>query len=142
MSKTRMFPIYGRIPACYNPQRLSDRRNKLRALRLEQNRKPDKIEDFITYEDSDSEEETPTVQNEILSTTYNIVDYVRCKEMQLKNIRSLSIDYGTRHILTHELFKETPIQLGNLNKVLCSQWLSEKQVIFGTKCSKVIKLNK
>lgn len=50
-------------------------------FRLEQQRKPDKPEDFVCYSDSDSEEETPSQQHRILTTSYNFVDYVRSREI-------------------------------------------------------------
>lgn len=80
------------------------------------------------YQDSDSEEETPLQQNEVLRTSYNFADYVRSRESDYPERRSISHSYATRHILTHDMFRETPITLGNVNKVFCAQWLGSSQV--------------
>ncbi|XP_026463683.1 DDB1- and CUL4-associated factor 12-like [Ctenocephalides felis] len=138
MSRTERKPVVGALPPCYIPSRLEERRTRARILRQERQRKPDKPEDFVLYEDSDSDVETPAQQQRILRTSYNFVDFVRSRELQLKEVRNVRLDYASRHILTHEMFKETPLKIGVVNKVFCSQWLSDRQIVFGTKCNKLM----
>ncbi|KOB69033.1 putative ddb1-and cul4-associated factor 12 [Operophtera brumata] len=73
MAQTVRRAIEGRYPSCYVSSRIEERRAKARALRAEQQRKLEKPEDFVCYSDSDSEEETPTQQHKILSTSYNFI---------------------------------------------------------------------
>lgn len=49
----------------------------------------------------------------------------------------LSSEYGTRHMLSNSMLKEYPVLRPKMNKIFCSQWLSHRQIVFGTKCNKV-----
>lgn len=137
MSEVERIPIHGRVPPNAVRQRLEKRRSRLRALRQEKARKPEKPEDFVSYEESEDEEESIATERRFLNTSYNFIDYVRSREMGMRERRSVNFDFPSRHILSHEMFKEHPITLNNVNKIFCSQWLSDRQVVFGTKCNKV-----
>jgi len=141
MAQTRRVPVFGSRPPCAYQSRLDERSLQLRMARLERSRKTDKPEDFVCYEDSDEDEESTMSLCTMLNSSYNFVDYIRNREYGMREYRSVNQNHGTRHILTHDLFKERSIPLKTMNKVFCSQWLSSKQIVFGTKCNKVSTLN-
>ena len=86
MVKTVRHSVVGTHPSCHVPARLEERRAKARALRQERRRKPDKPDDFVTYDDSGSDEETPQQQEEVLNTSFNLCDYLRSRETGLKEV--------------------------------------------------------
>lgn len=136
MSSTRRLPVYGRNPPCADRQRLEVRRQQKAAARAERKKKPDRPEEFICYDHSDDDDEDDDIVNEymdhqILRTSYNFVDYIRSRESGLKGVRSFEEHYSSRHILTHDMFKEHPISLNNMNKVRINKWLSEEPLSLG-----------
>ena len=137
MSEVERIPVHGRFPPNAFRQRVERRRSRIGAQRLEKARKTEKPEDFVTYEESEEEDLGVIGEKRFLNTSYNFIDYVRSREMGMRERRSVNYDFLSRHILSHEMFKEHPIPLNNINKIFCSQWLSDRQVLFGTKCNKV-----
>lgn len=91
MVQTIRNSVVGTYPSCHVNSRLDERRAKARALRAERRRKPDKPDDFVTYEDSGSDEETPQQQEEVLNTSYNIFDFIRSRENGLNEVINLNV---------------------------------------------------
>lgn len=86
MLKTVRNSVSGVYPSCHSRSRLEERRTRARALRQERRRKPDKPDDFLTYDESGSDEETPQQQEDILNSSYNITDFIRSRETGLSEV--------------------------------------------------------
>ena len=99
------------------------------------------------YSDSDDEDVDFTgigFQPKSDKLSCNFVDCLGAREMGLPSVggnrffsERLSSEYGTRHMLSNGMMKETSIYMPSMDKIFCSKWLSHRQVVFGTKCNKV-----
>uniref|UniRef100_T1JPI7 DDB1- and CUL4-associated factor 12 beta-propeller domain-containing protein n=1 Tax=Strigamia maritima TaxID=126957 RepID=T1JPI7_STRMM len=76
-------------------------------------------------------------------TSNNLADFLRGRELGNQKVQPMLLDteYGTRQLLIKSLLQETEIPLKYINKVFCSKWLTGQQIIFGTKCNKLIVLD-
>lgn len=142
MAYTVRLPVYGTRPPCAYRSRLEERKLHIKNKRLERSRKAEKLEDFVMYrssEDEDDEEYNDITSHRILYSSNNFADYICARQYGSREYRhKVDSNYGTRHILSHDMLKETPISLeSDVNKIYCSTWLSDRQVMFGTKCNKV-----
>ena len=98
--------------------------------------------DFLYYSDSDEEDiaDTPEREDTGIRVSCNFSDVLKARETGCDRRfmpGQLSSEHGTRHMLSNSMLKEYPIIKPGMNKVFCSQWLSHRQLCFGTKCNKV-----
>lgn len=134
MAETKLVPIFGSKPPCAYESRHTEHRAKVQIERLNRSKAPTN-EEVIYYELD--EEDNNKSKSSVMNTSYNFVDFIRSREYGMKQYRSIKKYYGTRQMLTNELFKEHSLSLNTINKVLCSQWLSSKAIVIGTRCHKV-----
>ena len=106
-----------------------------------------KAGDFLYYSDSDDDEFSTELGYQSCGEklSCNFADCLSARELGLPRIggsryfpQRLSSEYSTRHMLANNMMKETPVYVPNMDKVFCSKWLSHRQVVFGTKCNKVL----
>jgi len=107
-----------------------------------------KAGDFVQYSDSDDEDfggDLTGLQPQTERLSCNFVDCIGSRELGLPRVggnrffsERLSSEYGTRHMLSNGMMKETSIVMPNMDKIFCSKWLSHRQVVFGTKCNKLM----
>lgn len=136
MTETKRVAVFGMKPPTAYQSRFEERRLALHKKKLVRPNTSTMFPQFVYYDDSD-EEENSKMPPSWLNSSYNMVDYVRSREYGIRQERlSINKHNFTKKVLSHELLTERPIKLGKTNKVLCSQWLNNTQIIFGTKCNK------
>lgn len=135
MSKTVRKNVVGRRPPCYIPSRLCNLDDVL-ALNLQR-----KIRRFVAYNDLSNVYKTPTQKNEFLNTSFNFVDFVKSRELNINEPRSVCKSFANRFILSHDMLKESMLSLGAVDQIASAQWLNNRQIILGTKCNKLLIYN-
>ena len=150
MARVIKRPVYGMLPSCARPRKSvnapSDREDTHSESSLTSNNStiecsPRRRNDFLRYDDSAGEEEEDDPVSTIFShISHSFVDLVQQRTLGLERYSPAAVvdpEYGTRRLLTGAVLRERKVDLTAMNKIFCSQWLNERQIVFGSKCNKV-----
>lgn len=97
---------------------------------------------FTRYEETSSDEDEDGICKSRSCYSRNFADLVAAQSLSWGPPPRVTAEYGTRHLLVDGNFRENWIRLGEMNKIFCSQWLNERQIVFGSKCNQVIPITK
>lgn len=147
MARVVKKPVYGSLSSCariLKPPVMHDGEDSISlssnsSISLNSECSPKRRDDFLLrYEDSDEEESSSYPKYSQISNSF--VDLVSQRSLGFERHGRFRVnpEYGTRHLLTNDNFREHTIKLGEMNKIFCSQWLNTRQIVFGSKCNKVL----
>lgn len=143
MARVVKKPVYGSLSSCariLKPPIAHDREDSISlssSSSLSECSLKRKDDFLLRYEDSDEEESSSNPKYSQISNSF--VDLVSQRSLGFERHGHFQVnpEYGTRHLLTNGNFREHTIKLGEMNKIFCSQWLNNRQIVFGSKCNKL-----
>lgn len=73
----------------------------------------------------------------------NPVDLLTSRALGLQRLQSptYNVEVATRHLIHYGLWRERVYNLSPVNKIFCCEWLTDSQIILGTKCNTLIVLD-
>ncbi len=100
---------------------------------------PSVVRDYDAEDDDDPEDESYKLE----TVSRNFVDFHALRQTGPGRQESYHVEkeYATRYLLTNNMLSERVIRLDPLDKIFSAEWMSDRQVVFGTKCNKVMVYN-